>query len=190
MQLGSPRWRSVAPDSMLLRDRASLSAPTSPLLDRGRQRPRARARRRSIASSSGCIRSPSSASALRLRALAAKQVAAELAFEQLDGARQRRPKNYTYGMIDARMGRIAHIRVQERICGASMTARQNRSRTSGSARTFDDVAPARDVVGAEVDERAHARGVAQVRMGEQPKLAFELRQGRAELRSPGTAVPT
>ena len=47
------------------------------------------------------------------------------------------------------------------------------------------VAPARDLVGAEVEERAHPRGVAQVGMREQPKLAFELGQRRAELREPG-----
>src|SRR6478735_3754874 len=47
----------------------------------------------------------------------------------------RRSAEYAYGMIDARMDRIAKPIAD-----------------SGSARTLDDVAPARDFVGAEVEE--------------------------------------
>src|SRR6476620_12658093 len=80
-------------------------------------------------------------------------------------------KNYTYGMIDARMGRIAHMRVQER---RKHDGKTKPDHGRESARTFDSVAPAGDLVGAEVEEGAHARGVAQVRMREQTKLALEL----------------
>jgi hypothetical protein len=40
--------------------------------------------------------------------------------------------------------------------------------------TLDDIAPARDRVGAIVEERPYPGGVAQVGMGKQPKLALEV----------------
>jgi hypothetical protein len=40
--------------------------------------------------------------------------------------------------------------------------------------TLDDIAPARDRIGAIVEERPYPGGVAQVGMGEQPKLALEV----------------
>ena len=59
----------------------------------------------------------------------------------------------------------------------------------GRRRSLERMSPFCDFVDAEVEERAHARGVAQIGMGDQPKLGFQIGNGAVSCASPGTDVP-